>query len=148
MPELTASVLSTTRHRPVRRRGRPGRDGSRPLSPAAGQRRAPTRPAQDRAVGAHDSGAGQEHEADQLGFHWPATGLVFVSTTGTMLEPRNVNKRWHELRVQAGLPWLRLHDLRHACASLMLAAGASPRTVMKTLGHSQISLNMNTYAHV
>ncbi len=71
-----------------------------------------------------------------------------MSTTGTMLEPRNVNKRWHELRVQAGLPWLRLHDLRHACASFMLAAGASPRTVMKTLGHSQISLTMNTYAHV
>jgi len=92
--------------------------------------------------------AAQEHEADQLGFDWPATGLVFVSTTGTMLEPRNVNKRWHELRVQAGLPWLRLHDLRHACASFMLAAGASPRTVMKTLGHSQISLTMNTYAHV
>ena len=65
-----------------------------------------------------------------------------------MLEPRNVNNRWYELRVQAGLPWLRLHDLRHACAPFMLAAGASPRTVMKTLGHSQISLTMNTYAHV
>ena len=92
--------------------------------------------------------AAQEHEADQLGTDWPATGLVFVSTTGTMLEPRNVNRRWYELRAQAGLPWLRLHDLRHACASFMLAAGASPRTVMKTLGHSQISLTMNTYAHV
>ena len=42
----------------------------------------------------------------------------------------------------------RLHDLRHACASFLLASGASPRTVMKTLGHSQIGLTMNTYTHV
>ncbi|MGA3487368.1 tyrosine-type recombinase/integrase [Micromonosporaceae bacterium DT55] len=41
-----------------------------------------------------------------------------------------------------------LHDLRHACATFLLASGASPRTVMKTLGHSQIALTMNTYAHV
>lgn len=38
--------------------------------------------------------------------------------------------------------------LRPACASFLLAAGASPRTVMKTLGHSQIGLTMNTYTHV
>jgi integrase len=43
---------------------------------------------------------------------------------------------------------VRLHDLRHGCASLLLAAGASPRTVMKTLGHSQVGLTMNTYTHV
>ncbi|MEV1199255.1 site-specific integrase [Microbispora rosea] len=46
------------------------------------------------------------------------------------------------------LDWLGLHDLRHACASYLPACGASPRTVMKTLGHSQIALAMNTYAHV
>ncbi|GII67373.1 hypothetical protein Skr01_74580 [Sphaerisporangium krabiense] len=46
------------------------------------------------------------------------------------------------------LDWLRLHDLRHACASFLIACGASPRTVIKTLGHSQIGLTMNTYAHV
>jgi integrase len=48
----------------------------------------------------------------------------------------------------AGLGPVRFHDLRHSCASFLIAAGASPRTVMKTLGHSQISLTMNTYAHV
>ena len=50
--------------------------------------------------------------------------------------------------VPGGLDGFRLHDLRHSCASFMLAAGASPRTVMKTLGHSQIGLTMNTYTHV
>ncbi|MGA4729609.1 tyrosine-type recombinase/integrase [Micromonospora taraxaci] len=43
---------------------------------------------------------------------------------------------------------MRLHDLRHACATFLLVSGASPRTVMKVLGHGQIGLTMNTYAHV
>lgn len=47
-----------------------------------------------------------------------------------------------------GLDWLGLHDLHHACASSLLAFGASLRTVMKTLGHSQIGLAMNSYTHV
>jgi len=74
--------------------------------------------------------------------------LIFASTIGTPMEPRNVDRAWHATRARAGLPWLRLHDLRHACATFLLASGASPRTVMKTLGHSQIALTMNTYAHV
>ena len=63
-------------------------------------------------------------------------------------EPRNVDRAWHEVRGRADLDWLRLHDLRHACATFLLVNGASARTVMKTLGHSQIALTMNTYAHV
>ena len=47
-----------------------------------------------------------------------------------------------------GLPRQRFHDLRHACASLMLAQGVAPRVVMETLGHSQIGLTLNTYSHV
>jgi integrase len=47
-----------------------------------------------------------------------------------------------------GLPNRRFHDLRHSCATLLLAQGVSPRVVMDVLGHSQISLTMNTYAHV
>lgn len=41
-----------------------------------------------------------------------------------------------------------MHDLRHTAASLMLAQGVSPRVVMEILGHSQISVTMNTYSHV
>jgi len=46
------------------------------------------------------------------------------------------------------LPMIRIHDLRHSCATLMLAQGVGPRVVMETLGHSQISLTLNTYSHV
>jgi integrase len=43
---------------------------------------------------------------------------------------------------------MRIHDLRHTCASLLLAQGVHPRVVMETLGHSQISLTLDTYSHV
>jgi integrase len=45
-------------------------------------------------------------------------------------------------------PAIRLHDLRHSCATLLLAQGVNPRVVMETLGHSQVSLTLNTYSHV
>jgi len=92
--------------------------------------------------------ARQAAERLAAGERWRDHGLVFASTVGTPLEPRNVDRAWHAVRAKVGLDWLRLHDLRHACATFLLASGASPRTVMKTLGHSQIALTMNTYAHV
>ena len=52
------------------------------------------------------------------------------------------------LLAEAGLPRQRFHDLRHACASLLLAQGVPARVVMETLGHSQIGLMLNTYSHV
>jgi len=92
----------------------------------------------------------RRQKSDQLaaGPAWRNTGLVFTTHLGGPLEPRNVNRSWYAVRSRAGLTGFRLHDLRHSCASFMLAAGASPRTVMKTLGHSQIGLTMNTYTHV
>ena len=48
-----------------------------------------------------------------------------------------------------GLPdATRFHDLRHTAASFLVAQGVHPRVVMEILGHSQIGLTMNTYAHV
>jgi integrase len=49
---------------------------------------------------------------------------------------------------RAGKPEMRFHDLRHTCASLLLAQGVGPRTTMEVLRHSQISLTMDTYSHV
>jgi len=43
---------------------------------------------------------------------------------------------------------VRMHDLRHTAASFMLVHGQHPRVVMEVLGHSQISLTVNTYSHV
>ncbi len=46
------------------------------------------------------------------------------------------------------VPRIRFHDLRHTSATLLLAQGVDPQTIMETLGHSQISLTLNTYSHV
>lgn len=74
--------------------------------------------------------------------------LVFTTTLGTPLEPRNVNRSFALLQDRAGLRRVRLHDLRHTCASLLLAQGVPARVVMDTLGHSAIAVTMNTYSHV
>jgi integrase len=79
---------------------------------------------------------------------WKETGLVFTSTIGTPLEPRNVNRRFETLRADAGLEWLRLHDLRHAFATFLLDQGEELRTVMELLGHATIRLTADTYGHV
>ena len=49
---------------------------------------------------------------------------------------------------ELGLPDMRVHDLRHSCASLLLAKNVHPRLVMEMLGHSSYTLTMNTYSHV
>ena len=67
---------------------------------------------------------------------------------GTPVEPRNLNHRWDELRQRAGLDWLRLHNLRHGCATFLLAQGVPARAIMEVLGHAEIAVKMNTYAHV
>jgi len=73
---------------------------------------------------------------------------VFASTIGTPAEPRNINRRWDKLRERAGLDGLKLHGVRHGCATFMLAAGVPSRAIMELLGYSGISVTMNTYAHV
>jgi len=57
-------------------------------------------------------------------------------------------REFKKLLGKAGLPPVRLHDLRHTAASLLIAQGVPARVVMKILGHSQIALTMNTYSHV
>jgi len=79
---------------------------------------------------------------------WNESGFVFTSPIGTALEPRNVTREFHALLAGAELPAVRFHDLRHTAATLLLAQGVDPRTIMETLGHSQISLTLNTYSHV
>jgi integrase len=90
----------------------------------------------------------QDAERLALSDTWHEHGLVFASSVGTPVEPRNVNRRWDELRRRADLEGLRLHDLRHGCATFLLAQGVPARAIMDVLGHAEIGVTMNTYAHV
>ncbi|MDQ2987115.1 MAG: tyrosine-type recombinase/integrase [Armatimonadota bacterium] len=82
------------------------------------------------------------------GERWQELGLVFTSEIGTPAEERNIRRSLSTLLQGNNLPSLRFYDLRHSCATLLLAQGVDPRTIMETLGHSQIALTLNTYSHV
>ncbi len=79
---------------------------------------------------------------------WQEHGLVFTSRTGTPLDARRQVRDFAAVCDRAGLGHRRMHDLRHTCATLLLTQNVHPRIVMEVLGHSQISLTMNTYSHV
>ena len=74
--------------------------------------------------------------------------LVFASHSGTHLDPGNVRRILSNIRVEAGLPKQRFHDLRHSCANLLAASGASLLEASRWLGHSQISITADLYSHV
>ena len=90
----------------------------------------------------------QAFEQAAAGPRWVDSGLVFTTPKGTPIDARNVVRHFKTVLAAAGLPDMRWHHLRHTCASLLLAQGVPARTVMEVLGHSQMSLTMNTYAHV
>ena len=90
----------------------------------------------------------QRAEREAAGDKWTETGLVFTTPTGKPIDATRVSKDFHRHLDRAGLDQRRFHDLRHSCATLLLVQGVSPRVVMEVLGHSQISLTMNTYTHV
>ncbi len=67
---------------------------------------------------------------------------------GTPLDKANMGKGFKRLLSRAGLPAMRFHDLRHCCASLLLAQNVHPKVVQEILGHSQISMTLDLYSHV
>lgn len=94
------------------------------------------------------TGRGRSGSGCWAGARWQSTAFVFTSRIGTPLDDRNVRKAFSELLSAAKLPHIRIHDLRHTCASLLLAQGVHARVVMETLGHSQVSFTLDTYSHV
>ncbi|MAT02851.1 MAG: hypothetical protein CL421_07435 [Acidimicrobiaceae bacterium] len=77
------------------------------------------------------------------------TALVFVSKEGEVLRHSNFYSRTFKPAAEAfGLNSFRFHDLRHTCAAMLIADGAHPRAIMERLGHSSITVTLNTYGHL
>lgn len=76
--------------------------------------------------------------------------LDFVCTDqeGKLLRPNFVTEHFEWLLRQYGLPHIRFHDLRHSCASLLLANGVPMKQIQEWLGHSDFSTTANIYAHL
>ena len=84
---------------------------------------------------------GAEYKAD--------LDLVFANGVGEPLDYRVVVRRHFKPIVKAaGLEPLRLYDLRHTCATLLLAGGEHPKVVAERLGHSSTVMTMDVYSHV
>lgn len=74
---------------------------------------------------------------------------VFCTTAHTPLNPSNLWARhWQPLLRRAGIDGTRLHDLRHANATMMLSSNVHPKVASERLGHSSIRLTLDTYSHV
>jgi integrase len=75
-------------------------------------------------------------------------GYVFTSPRGTPLDPRNVSRAWEAFSTTAGLPRIRIHDLRHTCAAHLLGNGATLEDVKRLFGHANIAITSDTYGHL
>ena len=120
-----------------------------PVKSANSRRTIPLPPPVVASLRAHR--ARQLEERIKAGPAWTGAqwqDLVFADEAGGPLSGFHVTKRFRRLLATAGLPDMRYHDLRHAAASLMSAQGIAARTVMETLGHSDIGVTMNVYTHV
>jgi len=91
-----------------------------------------------------------EQEAQRTLLQKPLTdaNFVFAHPDGTLLDPSTVSHTFNKVIRKAGLPHIRLHDLRHTHASLLLQAGVHPKVVQERLGHSSIRVTLDTYSHV
>ncbi len=96
----------------------------------------------------------RQHRAEQqtqralLGKPLTDEGFVFAHPDGTLLDPSTVSHAFNKVIRRAGLPHIRLHDLRHTHATLLLQAGVHPKVVQERLGHSSIRVTLDTYSHV
>lgn len=76
------------------------------------------------------------------------TGYTFTDEVGRPLSAQKVGNRLRRLLRQAGLPVVRLYDLRHTNATALFKAGTHPKLVQERLGHSSIRETFDTYSHV
>lgn len=92
--------------------------------------------------------ARQLREKLALGDGYHDDDLVTCQADGRSVGPNRISEQFGRLVARAGLPAIRLHDLRHTYATLALEAGVHPRVVQEQLGHSHVSVTLGIYSHV
>jgi integrase len=83
-----------------------------------------------------------------LGPAWVDSGLVFTKADGSALVPDSASQRFDRLVARAGLPPVRLHDLRHLAASLTYRATKDLKPTSQMLGHSSTAITEQVYTSV
>jgi integrase len=88
-------------------------------------------------------------ETLSLGLGWDADGLVAAHPDGTAIYPKTFTRTFNRHVAAARLPAIRLHDLRHTYATAALQVARVPvKVVSQRIGHANVSVTLNTYAHV
>ncbi len=90
----------------------------------------------------------QKKERRRAGAPWDPCGYVFTRADGEPYHPERVSKMFRRASKKAGLPPIRLHDLRHSFATMALGAGLHPKIVSERLGHANIGITLDCYSHV
>ena len=91
----------------------------------------------------------RQHQAEQeWGDAWVDSGYAFTREDGSPLHPAHVTDQFERLAFEAGLPPIRLHDLRHGAATLHLKAGAEMKIVQAMLRHASITTTSDIYTSV
>ncbi|WP_342431091.1 site-specific integrase [Neobacillus sp. FSL H8-0543] len=92
----------------------------------------------------------EEHEKQKrlLGDAFNPHNLVFCNSKGNIMAPSEISRALKRAIKAANLPDIRFHDLRHSHATILLKANVHPKIVSARLGHSKISVTMDTYSHL
>ena len=90
----------------------------------------------------------QLEERLNAGEAWQDNDLVFCNEDGSALHPSRFTRRFVTACERAGVPKIRLHDLRHTWATLALQAGIHPKVVSERLGHATTGITLDIYSHV
>jgi integrase len=90
----------------------------------------------------------QAEDRAVVGPGWRDSGLVFTRLDGAPIHPDLISGWFEWLAREAGLPKIRLHDVRHSYASAALAAGIPAKIVSERLGHATVQITLDTYSHV
>src|SRR5215210_525901 len=90
----------------------------------------------------------QAFERQAVGDYWKESGLVFTTTIGTPIDPRNALRIWQRLLANAGLPRRTFHVTRHTAVSVLIGEGVPLKVIQEILGHSVLSTTADVYGHL
>lgn len=91
--------------------------------------------------------AKQELEKEMFSNDWMDTEFVFKDEYGNYYNPSRLSRQWVLFQKKHNLKHIRLHDLRHTCATYLLSHNVPIATVSKKLGHSNIYTTLDVYTH-
>ena len=90
----------------------------------------------------------QREHRQALGMEWNDSDYVFSRLDGSPIDPDTVTHAFADIIARTGLPHVRLHDLRHTHATMMMEQGVNPKIVSERLGHASVVITLDTYSHV